>query len=1113
MSPHVQPVYTALVLHAHLPFVYNPDETLTLEENWFYEAMADVYLPFLDLMERLDKEHICTPLTLSVSPTLLAMWENPRMQRRTREQLVKKIELGRQEVRRLADDHVLAEAAGGYAAHYERMLVVFKDIKGSVITRLKYFASKGLVELIPSAATHSFLPLIRNPEAARVQLHTAVTEFRRHFGFAPAGIWLPECGYSPGLEPLLQELGLRFTVLDAQQPGGDPPSGCESPGPAVPFIGPGGLRVFTRDAAASAQVWSREAGYPGHPDYREYYRDIGYELGRDDPAEAAYIRPYLLPDGTRIATGYKYCRITFSAAQRGEKLHGDGEKAPYEPARAAERAAQHAREFLASRRQAAQRLVRPHEVHGSRTAAGSGPDPAAMTGPGSPDAFSPCSADIPELHAADAPAPYMAEVPGLPSAEALRPRSVELSRPSEGSPGDAGDSALFRSAGVIAPADRITSPQPVSVCAFDLELFGHWWHEGPLWLETLLREADREQAPQSAVRQPLPVFPRNPPANCRESGEPEAAVRPPSLPVLFITLSEYEQRHSFAAGRAPALTSWGRGGGAQVWLNPATAWMYPLLHAAEDKMILTAARVNARPNSAPDSSHARVLKQASREFMLAQSSDWAFMIDSGEMSAYAASRFRTHLNNFYQLLAMIDNRNEDSPDNQQHLYRLEKESPLFSDIDWKLYGAAYPDLRLSYPLTASGSSEKTIPAAFTPSPGSLSILVLSWEYPPDIIGGLGKAVGDLTAQLAQDGHDVHVVTCSRGPGAACTSVNGVHIHRVQIPGNPDPPFFLDWVLAMNAAMIIRIQQLYTQGQQFDLVHAHDWLVYYAAADCRQTFDLPLVTTLHATECGRKLGRLDEEVSRRIDAAERKLTRLSDRILVCSEAMRSEVDSLFGPDPARLSVIPNGLPQDTSLWREVPELPLRESSSGSSQILFIGRLVPEKNVQLLIRALPLVLQRIPEARLVIAGTGPMLHELRRLALPYGDRVLFTGFADEDAKARLFAGTRVCVIPSLYEPFGIVALEAMRAGVPIVASGTGGLADLIEDGKDGFKLPPDDPEAWSERICRLLEDAKLAASFVKKASRKLRNRFFMGKIAEDTVQIYQDAINWHESTKKH
>ncbi|MVO98754.1 1,4-alpha-glucan branching protein domain-containing protein [Paenibacillus lutrae] len=1107
MSPHIQPVYTALVLHAHLPFVYNPEEALTLEENWFYEAMADVYLPFLDLMERLDKEHIRTPLTLSVSPTLLAMWENPRMQRRTREQLVKKIELGRQEVRRLADDHVLAEAAGGYAAQYERMLGVFKRIKGSVIARLKYFASKGLIELIPSAATHCFLPLIRNPEAARVQLHTAAAEFRRHFGFAPAGIWLPECGYSPGLEPLLHELGLRFTVLDARQPGGGQPSGSESPGPAVPYISPGGLRVFTRDAAASAQVWSRESGYPGHPDYREYYRDIGYELGRDDPAEAAYIRPYLLPDGTRIATGYKYCRITFSAAQRGEKLDGAGEKAPYEPARAAERAAQHAREFLASRRRAAQRRAHPAGVHGSRS--------ADASGPGLSDALSPCprSADISEWHAADASAPHTTEAPGLQSAVALRSRPVESSRPSEGSPGDAGHSAAFRSVGAAAPAGRITPPRPVSVCAFDLELFGHWWHEGPLWLETLLREAAREQEPQSAMGQPLPVFPRNPSANWREPVEPDTAVRPPSFPVLFITLSEYEQRHRFAAGRAPALTSWGRGGGAQVWLNPATAWMYPLLHAAEDKMIHAAARVNARPTSAPDSSPARVLRQASREFMLAQSSDWAFMIDSGEMSGYAARRFRTHLNNFYQLLAMIDNRNEDSPANQLHLDRLEKESPLFPDIDWKLYGAAHPNPRLPYFLTASGSSEKMTPAAFTASPGSLSILVLAWEYPPDIIGGLGKAVGDLTAQLAKEGHDVHVVTCSRGRGTACASVNGVHVHRVQIPGSPEPPFFLDWVLAMNTAMIMRFQQLCEQGQQFDLMHAHDWLVYYAAADCRQTFDLPLVTTLHATEYGRKLGKLDEEVSRRIDAAERKLARLSDRILVCSEAMRSEVGSLFGPDPARLSVIPNGLPQENSRQREIQELPLPESVSGSNQILFIGRLVPEKNVQLLIRALPWVLQRVPEARLVIAGTGPMLQELRRLALPYGDRVLFTGFADEGAKARLFAGTRVCVIPSLYEPFGIVALEAMQAGIPIVASDTGGLADLIEDGKDGFKLPPDHPEAWSERICRLLEDAKLAASFIKKASRKLHTRFFMGKIAEDTVQIYQDAINWHESTKKH
>ncbi|GKS10595.1 hypothetical protein YDYSY3_15950 [Paenibacillus chitinolyticus] len=1090
-----QPVPALLVFHAHLPYVYRPGSGLTLEEYWFHEAMCDVYLPFADCMDRLLNGKVRSPVTLSVSPVLLSMWENPDLQNRTREILKRRVELGRKEKERLADKPGPASLASRYAGRYADMLALFDRIDGKMIPRLRLYADRGLIQLIPAAATHPFLPLFKTEEAAFAQLYTAVTEFRRYFGFAPSGIWLPECGYTPMLEPILLRLGLRFTILEAP----DDKAGGSGQGPAAPYVTPDGLRVFTRDPAASALVWSRDSGYPGHPDYREYYRDIGYELGRGTPAEQAYIRPYVLPDGTPAATGYKYCRITGAAGD------GDGGKAPYNADRAAELAAVHARHFLAS--------LGAAEPPGSEAATGG-----------------------------------------------ARPQAASASEA------------------------RLLPPLPVAVCAFDLELFGHWWHEGPLWLETLLREGDREQR-----------------RRCTASGSHSG----PSLPdsekqPVFLTPSLYEERYAFGKGTAPVLSSWGRGGDASVWLNPATDWMYPLLHAAEEAMALAAARA-ARTDTAarkthqapavehdaisssdpfsfysPDSgpnrrddenlSHTaaadRILRQAARELMLAQSSDWAFMIEAGEMAGYAAGRFHEHRNNFYHLLPILDDIDERqsavlSPEKLELLHRMERSAPLFPNVNWRAYLPGY----LSEPLAdkkrsqapafapadpspeeqtaaqeretgkaSAGSSQAKPPAAnsFTAAPNtgkkaSLRVLVLAWEFPPHLIGGLGRAVGDLTAQLACDGHTVHVITCRRDGEASDSLWNGVYVHRVEVLQSSESPAFLDWVFRLNIAMILRVERLLeeNQGLRFDILHAHDWLVYYAARDCRQALRLPLVATLHATEHGRKLGRLDDPVSRKIHTAESSLAELADKLIVCSDSMAEEVTSLFNRKKSGVTVIPNGLPaaSDAESSREPHPVPACAGDSGrplrstfaKRRILYLGRLVPEKNVPLLLAAFPYVLEQFPEAELVIAGTGPEATSLSGLAAPFGDRVRFTGFADEAAKAGLLAEADVCAIPSLYEPFGIVALEAMRAGVPLVAADTGGLAGLVEDGIDGFRLPPADPRAWAGKICLLLGDPELAALFTKRASAKLHTCFNMKEIGAATANVYQSAINFQISTK--
>ncbi|MEY9095511.1 1,4-alpha-glucan branching protein domain-containing protein [Paenibacillus sp. RC84] len=1169
-----QPVPALLVFHAHLPYVYRPDGGLTLEEYWFHEAMCDVYLPFVDCMDRLLNGKVCSPVTLSVSPVLLSMWENPELQKRTREILKRRVELGRKEKERLADKPGPASLASRYAGRYADMLALLDKIDGKMIPRLRLYADRGLIQLIPAAATHPFLPLFKTEEAAFAQLYTAVTEFRRYFGFAPSGIWLPECGYTPKLEPILLRLGLRFTILEA--PEGKSGAGQ---GPAAPYVTPDGLQVFTRDAAASALVWSRDSGYPGHPDYREYYRDIGYELGRGTPAEQAYIRPYVLPDGTPAATGYKYCRIT-GAAGGGD---GAGGKAPYDAGRAAELAAAHARHFLAS--------LGAAEPRGSEAAARGaagvdGADSAAEWDAAAPTAqaasglVSSVSAAAKRQPAEAFPASGLAGDAARRTPAACTAPEAEHTRASGCYAGEGGASRPAASASEA----RLLPPRPVAVCAFDLELFGHWWHEGPLWLETLLREGDLEQRRRYA-------------ASGSHSG--------PSLPdsekqPVFLTPSLYEERYAFDKGTAPALSSWGRGGDARVWLNPATDWMYPLLHAAEEALALAAARA-ARTNTAagkahqalaaehnaisssdpfsfhsPDSgpnrrdhenlSHTaltdRILRQAARELMLAQSSDWAFMIESGDMAGYAAERFHEHRNNFYQLLPILDDIDERQPDvlspgKLELLHRMERSAPIFADVNWRAYLPGYLSETLAdkkpsqAPAFApaglspeeqtaaeeretgkpsAGSSQAKPPAANsstaalnTDKKASLRVLVLAWEFPPHLIGGLGRAVGDLASQLARDGHIVHVITCRRDDEASDSLWNGVYVHRVEVLQSSESPAFLDWVFRLNIAMILRVERLMEENQElrFDILHAHDWLVYYAARDCRQALRLPLVVTLHATEHGRKLGRLDDPVSRKIHAAESSLAELADKLIVCSDSMAEEVTSLFNRKKSGVTVIPNGLPasSDAENNREPHPVPACAGDSGYPQrppfakrrILYLGRLVPEKNIPLLLAALPYVLEQFPETELIIAGTGPEAASIRELALPFGDRVRFTGFADEAAKAGLFAEADVCAIPSLYEPFGIVALEAMRAGVPLVASDTGGLAGLVEDGVDGFRLPPADPRAWAGKICLLLGDPELAALFTKRASAKLRTCFNMKEIGTATTNVYQSAINCQRSTK--
>lgn len=332
--------YFTLVLHAHLPFVRHPEHEEFLEEDWLYEAITETYIPLLWLLEGLAGDGIDFRLTLSLSPPLVAMLDDALLRERYARHLDLLCELAAKEVQRTRWQPQFHETALMYQRRFEKARQSYhdhwrRDLAGA-FGRLR---REGRLELITTAATHGYLPLLRtNPAAVRAQILVAVQQHTNRFGQAPCGIWLPECGFYPGLDEVLKEAGLRYFFLDAH--GILHASGRTKYGVYAPLYCPGGVAAFGRDLDSSKQVWSSKEGYPGDFDYREFYRDIGYDLDLD------YIKPYIHPDGVRINTGIKYYRVT-----------GAGEhKEPYIRERALAKAAAHAGNFLFSRQSQAEWL-------------------------------------------------------------------------------------------------------------------------------------------------------------------------------------------------------------------------------------------------------------------------------------------------------------------------------------------------------------------------------------------------------------------------------------------------------------------------------------------------------------------------------------------------------------------------------------------------------------------------------------------------------------------------------------------------------------------------------------------------------------------------------------
>lgn len=519
----------ALLLHAHLPYVRHPEHKDFLEEDWFYEAIAETYVPLLRIFERLADEGAPLRLTMSLTPTLCAMMEDPLLQERAARHLERSLALAESEVHRTRGDEARHDLARFYADRFRSARDYYESRGRRLVPAFRALQDAGFLEIITCAATHGFLPLMaEHPEAIRAQIMVARDYHRKLFGRDPAGIWLPECAYFPGVEKFLREADLKWFVLDAH----GLMFGRPQPRFAIyaPCYTPDGPAVFARDRDSSRQVWSQEEGYPGDPAYRDFYRDIGYDLGMD------YLRPFLGADGQRKFTGLKYHRIT------GRTEHKDLYHRPW-----AEAAADaHAADFLANRIKQ----------------------------------FEPLCVDMPV--------------------------------------------------------------NPVLVSPYDAELFGHWWFEGPEFLDLFLRKAAYDQD----------VFD-------------------------LVTPSDYLAGHEVLQVVQPCASSWGNKGYWEVWLDQSNAWIYPHLHAAARRMTAMARKhEKTRTRWIKET-----LQQMARELLLAQSSDWAFLMRTGTAREYAAKRSKDHLLRFNRLHDDLEAGRTDA----DFLAACRDRDNIFPDIEWRHY--------------------------------------------------------------------------------------------------------------------------------------------------------------------------------------------------------------------------------------------------------------------------------------------------------------------------------------------------------------------------------------------------------------------------------------------
>ncbi len=391
-----------------------------------------------------------------------------------------------------------------------------------------------------------------------------------------------------------------------------------------------------------------------------------------------------------------------------------------------------------------------------------------------------------------------------------------------------------------------------------------------------------------------------------------------------------------------------------------------------------------------------------------------------------------------------------------------------------------------------------------PAPVAPRILILSWEYPPIIAGGLARHVHKLSEALALQGVEVHVLTRGARGEIAEELRGGVQIHRVAEAAMPrDLDAFVAWVEGMNAHMHAAGRQL-GKRLRFDLVHGHDWLVAGAAAAIADRLRCPYLTTIHATEFGRHQGWVDKHPQSYIHRIETWMARRADHVITCSHYMRGHVADVYEIDEQRVTVIPNGIdPADLQPVGDLDELRARFAAPSERLVLLVGRLVYEKGFQLALDAMPQVIRRAGRVRFLVAGSGTHEAELRKQARRLGlmRHGTFMGWIGDDALHSLYRIADLCVVPSIYEPFGLVALEAMASGCPCIVADTGGLREVVPNADVGLRFRSRDPRALAAMMQRVLTDDGLRDRLVAEASAHVL-RFDWAQIAEQTAQVYAE-----------
>ncbi|MGA2173813.1 MAG: 1,4-alpha-glucan branching protein domain-containing protein [Verrucomicrobiota bacterium] len=518
----------ALMLHAHLPFVRHPEHEKFLEENWLFEAITETYVPLLQFMEGWQNDGMKTRLTMSMSPPLCAMLLDPMLQERYVRHLDGLIQLAENEIHRTHWDPAYRALAWMYHHRFSGIRETYFDYGRNLVGAFRKFQDNGLLEIATCAATHALLPLLADdPPSLRAQIFVARDYHRECFGRDPRGIWLPECAFIEGIEKPLQEANIRWFVTEMHGLLHARPR--PRYGVFAPVFTPNGVAAFGRDFDSARQVWSTQQGYPGDPRYRDFYRDIGFDLDFD------YVKPFLPAPDARGFTGIKYHRIT------GDTF----DKQIYDRDAAVRAADEHAGHFLRAR--------------------------------------------------------------------------VEQ----------------------IAKLGAILDRPPLVLSPYDAELFGHWWYEGPEFLNFFIRKAYYDQQ----------AF-------------------------TFITPGEYLRRYPTQQVAMPAASSWGEEGFWRVWLNETNEWIYPHLRIAQSRMTALAERF-----SGVKGVQERALKQAARELLLAQSSDWPFILRSGTSPDYAARRVKEHLSRFLSLYEQLSAKKIDAP----WLSQIEQMDNIFPNVNYRYW--------------------------------------------------------------------------------------------------------------------------------------------------------------------------------------------------------------------------------------------------------------------------------------------------------------------------------------------------------------------------------------------------------------------------------------------